>query len=144
MNIRRRTVGRRAGAAVLLCGPLVAGCGTATRLAFSEHSRPAPPVDVSVYLGPGGIRVDPQRLTPGPVQFNVINQTGAAAAVAVTIINGRTLGRSPRIPAGGTAQFKAELGAYTVGIGIAGQPTTFRPLQLRGAARNGNRALLQP
>ena len=144
MNIRRRTVDRRTGAAILLCGPLVAGCGTATRVDFSRHSRPAAPVDVSVYLGPGGIQIDPLTLRPGPVQFNVTNQSGAPAAVAVTIINGRTLGASPQIPAGGSAQIKTDLGAHAVGIGIAGRPASVRQLDVRGAARSGDRALLQP
>jgi hypothetical protein len=144
MNVRRRTVGRRAGAALLLCGPLVAGCGTAARLDFAPHDRPAAPIDVSVYVGSRGLRLDPRSVRPGPVQFDVTNQSGTAVAMDVTIVDGRTLSRIPRIPPGGTAQLKTDLGAYQVGIRIVGRPTTLRSLHVGGIPRSGNRALLLP
>ena len=59
------------------------GCGTAARLDFKGHSRPATPVDVSVYLGGGKPLVDPQRVEPGPVLFNVTNQTVKPQTVSV-------------------------------------------------------------
>ena len=128
----------------MLCAPLVAGCGAATRVDFASHSRPASPIDVSVYVGTGGITLDPTKLSPGPVEFDITNQSGKAVSVAVMISGGRTLTRSPSIPAGGTAQLKASLSHYNFGVGLAGQPSSMQPLTLAGRARTGDNELTQP
>jgi len=131
-------------AAVVLCAPLVAGCGAVARIDFTSHSRPASPTDVSVYAGTGGIVVDPSRLQPGPAEFNITNQSGKAVSVAVMTGAGRTLSRSPSIPAGGTAQLKTTLSRHTVGVGYAGQPSSIKPLSVSGKARTGDDELTQP
>jgi hypothetical protein len=129
----------------LLCGPLVAGCGTATRVDFASHSRPASPVDISVYVCSSGVVLDPTRLSPGPVELNITNQSGRAVSLTVTA-SGHTLASSPSIPAGGTAQFKTSLSGHGHGLGvdIAGRPSSFRPLTLSGRARTGDNELTQP
>ena len=137
-------MGRRAGAAVLFCVPLLAGCGTATRLDFRGHSRPASPTDVSVYIGAAGIEVDPRRLSPGPVEFYVTNQTGRAVSIAVMRRDGRTVIRGPSIAAGGTAQLKTTLTRHAYGVGLAGRPSSMKLLELEGRSGTGNDDLLQP
>jgi hypothetical protein len=123
---------------------LVAGCGTATRVDFASHSRPASPVDVSVYVGGGGVALDPAKLSPGPVELNITNQSGRPVAVAVTLGSGRTLTRSPSIPTGGTAELRTTLGDHNVAVGLSGQPSSRRPLTIIGHARTGDDELTQP
>jgi hypothetical protein len=128
----------------VLCAPLVAGCGAVTRIDFVSHSRPASPIDVSVYAGTGGIVLDPSRLQAGPVEFNITNQSGKSVSVAVMTGGGRTLSASPSIPSGGTAQLKTTLNNHTVGVGYAGQPSSIKPLSISGKARSGDDELTQP
>ena len=134
---------RRKGAAVALCAPLVAGCGAVTRIDFASHSRTASPIDVSVYAGAGGIVIDPSRLSPGPVEFSITNQTRKTVSLAVTLSGGRTLARSPSIPVGGTAQLETTL-SHDSGIGYVGRPASVRLLSLSGPTRTGDDALTQP
>jgi hypothetical protein len=123
---------------------LVAGCGAATRVDFASHSRPASPVGVSVYVGAGGIQLDPTRLSPGPVEFNITNQSGRAVSVAVMVSDGRALSTSPSIPSGGTAELKTTLSHYSFGVGFAGHASSMKLLTLTGRARTGNGELTQP
>jgi hypothetical protein len=123
---------------------LVAGCGAVTRVDFASHSRPASPSDVSVYAGSSGIVLDPSRLTPGPVEFDVTNQTAKAVVISVMAGDGRTLTRTPSIPAGGTAQMKTTLSHRNFGIGFAGQPSSIKLLKLSGRSRTGNNELTPP
>jgi hypothetical protein len=137
-------VRRRACAAALLCGPLVAGCGTAARLDFKGHSRPATPADVSVYIGGGRALVDPRRLQPGPAIFNVTNQTSRSQTVSITAGDGRAVARGVAIPAGGTGQLKADLTLSAYGVELDGRPSSMTLVAVRGARRNGDDDLLQP
>jgi hypothetical protein len=138
---------------LLLCGPLVAGCSTAARIDFSGHSRPASPVDVSVWSSSQGVRLDPSRVTPGPVLFNITNQTRGPQRFAVRARSGRLLTRTPVIAAGQTAQLKATLrgsgvavvastrtahGSY---IGYLGRATR---LSMSGPPRTGDSELSHP
>jgi hypothetical protein len=123
---------------------LVAGCGAATRVDFASHSRPASPVDVSVYVGAGGIQLDPTRLSPGPVEFNITNQSGRAVSVAVMVSDGRALSTSPSIPSGATAELKTTLSHYSFGVGFAGDASSMKLLTLTGRARTGDGELTQP
>jgi hypothetical protein len=128
----------------VLCSPLVAGCGAATRVDFAPHSRPASPIEVSVYVGAGGIQLDPTKLTPGPVQFNITNQSGKAVSLAVMISDGRTVSTSPSIPSGATAEMKTTLSHHSFGVGFAGHASSMKLLTLTGRARTGNGELTQP
>jgi hypothetical protein len=123
---------------------LVAGCGATTRIGFASHPRAATPIDVSVYVGAGGIALDPTKLSPGPVEFNVTNQSGRAVTVAVMLAGGRSLIRGAPIPAGGTAQLKATLSHHRFAVGFAGQPASARFLTLSGPDRTGANELTQP
>jgi hypothetical protein len=127
----------------VLCAASVAGCGAVTPIDFASHTRPASPTDVSVYVGSGGIVLDPSRLRPGPVELNITNQSGRTVAVAV-LTGGRPLTRSSSIPAGGTAQIKTTLSHHGSGVGLAGQPSSIRPLTLSGRVRTGENELTQP
>ncbi len=135
---------RRACAALLLCGPLVAGCGTAARLDFNGRNRPATPVDVSVYLGSGRPLVDPRKVRPGPVLFNVTNQTGRAQTVSIVAPDGRLVTQRVPIPAGGTGQMKATLRRTAYGVEQNGRPSSTTLVSTEGPPRNGNNDLLQP
>lgn len=128
----------------MLCGPLVAGCGTATRIDFAPHTRPSSPLDVSVYVGSGGIVLDPTRLSPGPVELNITNQSDRTVSVAVTGGGGRTLTRSPSIPPGSTAQLKTTLSGRRFGVGLAAQRSSTRSLSVAGRARTGDNELTAP
>lgn len=99
---------------------------------------------MSVYVGTGGITLDPTKLSPGPVEFNITNQSGKTVSVAVMISDGRALSRSPSIRTGGTAQIKATLSQSGFGVGFAGQPASMKLLTLAGRARTGDNELTQP
>jgi hypothetical protein len=128
----------------VLCGSLVGGCGTTARLGFKGHSRPATPVDVSVYLGGGAPQIDPRRVAAGLIQLNVTNQTASAQAVSLALPGGRVIARTPNVEAGGTAQLKATVtwSAYTLET-VGGRKTTTL-LKVTHPGRTGNDALLQP
>ena len=144
---------QRTRAALLLCGPLVAGCGTAARIDFSGHARPASPVQVSVWSGPKTVRLDPIRISPGPVLFNITNQSGRPQRFSVRAGSGRLLAKTPTIAAGQTAQLKATLrrpagevsaspsGAHGNYVGYVASSATLR---VSGRPRTGNDELTQP
>ncbi len=144
---------QRTCAALLLCGPLVAGCGTATRIDFSGHARPASPVQVSVWSGPQAVRLDPSRVSPGPVLFNITNQSGRPQRFSVRAGSGRLLAQTPTIAAGQTAQLKATLrgsaGAVAASTGgehgsYVGYSARSTRLRISGRRRTGNSELTQP
>jgi hypothetical protein len=128
----------------VLCGSLVGGCGTAARLDFKGHSRPATPVDVSVYLGGGKPLVDPQRVEPGPVLFNVTNQTAKPQTVSVAAPDGRPVTGGVVIPAGGTGQLKATLVLTAYGVEADGRSSSMTLVSTKGSTRTGDDDLLQP
>jgi hypothetical protein len=127
----------------VLCTPLLAGCGTAARLSFKGHGRPATPIDVSVYVGDGRVSFDPRRLTAGPIELLVANESARARMVVVTLPNGRVVARTPKVQPGGTAQLKTTLtrSAYEVRASGARSGSL---LTVRRPARSGNADLLQP
>jgi hypothetical protein len=138
---------------LLLCAPLVAGCGTATRMGFGGHSRPASPVDVSVWSGPQTVRLDPGRVRPGPVLFNITNQSGRPQRFAVWAHSGRLLTQTPEIAAGQTAQVKATLSGSVAAVGAStktasgsyvGYFARSTRLSISGRPRTGNNELTQP
>jgi hypothetical protein len=123
---------------------LVAGCGAATRVDFKGHSRPASPLEVSVYLGGGRPVVDPRTITPGPVQFNVTNQTAKPQTLAIAVPGGRRVTRSLTIPAGGTGQVQTTLRPAAYGVEQDGPPAAITLISTRGRGRTGDNQLLQP
>jgi hypothetical protein len=138
---------------LLLCAPLVAGCGSATPIGFAGHSRPASPVDVSVWSGPRGVRLDPSRVSPGPVLFNITNQSGRPQRFAVRARSGRLLTQTPMIAAGQTAQVKAALhgsaaavaaSTRTAGGSYVGYSARLARLNVSGRRRTGDNELTQP
>jgi hypothetical protein len=128
----------------VLCGSLVGGCGTAARLDFKGHSRPATPVDVSVYLGGGAPQIDPRRIAAGLVELNIANQTASAQAVSLTLPDGRVVARTPTVEAGGTAQLKATLTGSAYTLAAVGRRELTTLLKVTHPGRTGNDALLQP
>lgn len=109
----------------MLCGPLVAGCGTAARIGFAGHARPAAPLEVSVYVNDGRVLIAPTSIDSGLVTFDVTNQASRSLELWLAGTGGNcTLGTSGPVASGQTAQFTAQLstGAYTIG-----------PCQSRGA-----------
>ena len=148
---------RRACAASSLCGLLVAGCGTATRVDFAGHSRPAPPVAVSVLVpasAPGvgtAARFDPSTIRPGPVLFNIANQSAYAERFSVRE-HGALLSETAPIAPGQTAQLKATLSGSADTFDTSGRElsapfataSSRQSLHVHGRARTGDSALMQP
>ena len=128
----------------MLCGSLVGGCGTAARLDVKGHSRPATPVDVSVFLGGGKPLVDPRRIAAGLVELNVTNQTGIPQVVSISLPNLRVIARTPEVEAGGTAQLKATLTGSAYMLEAVGRRELTTMLKVTHPGRTGNDALLQP
>jgi hypothetical protein len=128
----------------VLCGSLVAGCGTAARLDFKGHSRLATPVDVSVYVGGGALLIDPRRIAAGLIELNVTNQTTSAQAVSITLPDGRVIARTAKVEAGGTAQLKATLTGSAYMLEAVGRRKATTLLKVTHPGRTGNDALLQP
>ena len=129
----------------MLCGSLVGGCGTAARLDFKGHSRPATPVDVSVYLGGGTPLVDPRRIAAGLVEFNVTNQTAERAGGLGSRCPTAAWSRVPRRSRpGGTAQLKATLTGSAYTLAAVGRRELTTLLKVTHPGRTGNDALLQP
>jgi hypothetical protein len=136
---------RSPAAALALGGLLVAGCGSTAPLDFRGQSRPAPPVDVSVYLSGHRPQLDPAQVPQGPVQFEITNQTGSRRAVAITAANGRLITRTPPIAPGGTAQLQVAGGLSAYGVQFTGRRRSRTLLSFKGSStRAGDSALLQP
>ena len=144
---------QRTCAALLLCCPLVAGCGTATRIDFARHARPAVPVNVSVWSGQPTLSIDPTRIRPGLVLFDITNQSREPERFSVRAGSGRLLARTPRIAAGQTAQLKASLHGSRAAVAAAaaarrGKFSSYFAkaviLRISGPPRTGNNELTQP
>jgi len=130
---------------------LVAGCGTATRLDFKAHSRPASPVALSVYLGGGRARVDPVSVHGGLVVFNIANATARVQRVSLVAVAGGRRGRGVgvqargvSVAAGGTAQLKAALSHAEYGVEVDGHARSMTLVRVRRPARTGNDQLALP
>lgn len=141
---------RRACAALLLCGPLVAGCGAATRVDFASHSRPASPLELSVAVDADhGITVDPAKIRAGLVSLEVINESPHPAQLSVKS-HGRLLARTAILASGATAQLKTTLGpsgdtiGYFSQISIRETRAASMDLNVVGRARTGDDELTQP
>jgi hypothetical protein len=127
----------------VLCAPLLAGCGAAARLESKGDSRPASPIDVSVYVGDGRLAFDPRRITAGPVELLVVNQSTHPRKVAVALPDGRVVAHTPKVEPGSSAQLKTTLTRNAYEVKIEGRGSGSR-LTVERPARSGNDELLQP
>ena len=138
---------------MLLCAPLVAGCGSANRVDFASHPRPATPLEISVDMDRSGSTFAPDTalyssIRPGPVQFEISNQSPYAVRFSVRR-DGRTIARTPVIAPGQPAQLQATLvgGGLTFntkGSDARGSESSSVHLKLRGPLRTGDNDLTQP
>lgn len=133
----------------MLCGPLLAGCGTATRVEFAGHERPASAATVSVLATRSTLMLEPSRLRPGLVVFDITNQTAHAARYSVRA-RGRPLAQTPLVAPGQAAQLKAMLSgsgetlssfSHTSPRGTVADSVD---LTVSGKTRSGDDQLTQP
>ena len=116
----------------------VSACGGSTH--FANLSRPAAPVNLTVYVNDQRVSVSPGSVGAGPVVFIITNQASNAESLDVTSSGGsgsQSLADTGPISPQGTAQLTVDLknpGDYTVGIApsssteaAAATPTGIRP-----------------
>ena len=134
----------------MLCGPLLAGCGTATRVDFKPHSRPASPLEVSVLASPDfGLSLEQSRFRPGLVVFNITNQTAHAERYTLRA-HGRRVAQTAFVAPGQAAQLKALLSGSGETLSSfshtspRGTLATTADLTVSGRARGGDDQLTQP
>lgn len=143
----------RATAAALIGATLgLAGCGGASH--FADKSRPATPINLSVYVNDRRVSISPASVGAGPIVFLVSNSASQTESVTVRSASGGSAPAASTGPInpGTSAQVQADLstGSYTVSTaspsdgGAAGP--TIKPAQLHiGRPRgNSNNAVLQP
>jgi hypothetical protein len=150
----RRTIGILGVAALTVA---VAGCGGGKQ--FANNPRPAPPVDLTVYINDSRVSVSPSSLGAGPIIFIVTNQASHSESLEIHTASGGSPGGQPittgPINPQATATVKVDLkpGDYLVatGSGAGTQAATatekmIQPAQLHlGQARpSGKDLLLQP
>lgn len=148
------TTGRTTLGALLLAGLALAGCGGGTH--FANNTRPASPVNVSVYVNDKRVSVSPDSITAGPVTITITNQSSSAQAIEVASAGGSSaISSTGPISPQATDQVTVSLssGNYTVGIApnntteaAAASPSGVTPasLAVRGQRPNSNNQLLQP
>lgn len=147
--------GRTTSIGVLVLGAVAAGgCGGGSH--FVDHSRPAVPVNVSVYVNDQRVSVSPQTITPGPVTITITNQSSSAEPLEVAPAGGSgaatTTGPiSPQANAQVTVDLRA--GQYTIGVAptsstqaAAATPTGIMSglLTVSGQRGTSNNQVLQP
>lgn len=145
--MRRRTAAALAAATLGL-----AGCGGTSH--FADKSRPATPINLSVYVNDHSVSVSPASAGAGPIVFLVTNSASHTQLVTIRAAAGgsRASASTGPINPGTTAQVQADLGtgSYTVSTSSAasGPPggRIIKPAALHiGKPRgNSNNAVLQP
>lgn len=96
-----------------------------------------------------GLELEPSRLRPGPVIFDILNETGHAQRYSYRV-HGRLLARTPNVAPSQTAQLKAMLGGagdtFNSFSRTSARSTSSNTVYLRvtGPARNGNDDVAQP
>jgi hypothetical protein len=133
---------------------LAAGCGAGAH--FANKTRPATPVDLTVYINDARVSVSPNSVGAGPVVFTITNQASRTETVTFQPTGGGSaLASSTPINPQTTAQVTVNFnsGDYTVGTtspagsdAAAANPASIQSARLHiGAPRpNSNGALLQP
>lgn len=128
----------------------LAGCGGTAH--FADKSRPATPVNLSVYVNNRQVSVSPASVGAGPVIFLVTNAATKTELVTVrpSTGGGSTASTGPINP-GTSAQVQADLtsGSYTVSTsppagGAPARPIKAARLKIGPARPNGNNAVMQP
>lgn len=143
----------RTTAAALVAATLgVAGCGGTTH--FADKSRPATPINLSVYVNDHQVSVSPASAGAGPIVFLVTNSASKTELVTIRPADGgsRAAASTGPINPGTTAQVQADLntGSYTVSTAspASGPPggAIIKSAELHiGKPRgNSNSAVLQP
>lgn len=130
----------------------LAGCGGTSH--FADKSRPATPINLSVYVNDHRVSVAPASVGAGPIVFLVTNSANQTESVTIRSADGGSSAAASTGPInpGTSAQVQADLstGSYTVSTASAasGAPggRIIRPAQLHiGRSRgNSNNAVLQP
>jgi hypothetical protein len=128
----------------------LAGCGGSSH--FADKSRPATPIDLSVYVNDHSVSVSPASVGAGPVVFLVTNSAATTELVSIRADGSgrRTAATTGPINPGTSAQVQADLGtgSYVVTTSAPGGQSAraIRPARLKiGAPRpNSNNAVLQP
>jgi hypothetical protein len=140
--------------ALLLAAFALAGCGGGTH--FANDTRPASPVNLSVYVNDNRVSVSPDSVTVGAVTITVTNQSSSSQAIEVTTAGGSSaISSTGPISPQGTDQVTVDLssGDYTVGAApnssteaAAATPSGIAPasLTVRGQRPNSNNQLQQP
>jgi hypothetical protein len=133
---------------------LAAGCGGGAH--FANKSRPATPVDSTVYINDARVSVSPNSIGAGPVVFTITNQASHTETLTFQHDgSGASVASSAPINPQTTTQVTVDFnqGDYTVATTNAGAtqaakatPTSIQAAKLHiGPPRpNSNGALLQP
>jgi len=140
---------------LLLVALGVSACGGGAH--FADQTRPALPVNVSVYVNNQRVSVSPSSVTPGYVTFTIANQASSAESLQVTPAGGSTpLTTTAPINPQATDQVTLNLrspGQYSVTIApansteaAASTPSGILPgvLVVEGQRGASNNQLLQP
>lgn len=139
---------------LLLATTTLAACGGGTH--FANQTRPALPVNVSIYVNDQRVSVSPDSVTAGAVTLTIANQANSAEALEVTPAGGNAITTTAPINPQGTDRVTLDLnspGQYTVGIAptssteaAAATPSGILPglLKVQGQRSNSNSQLLQP
>ncbi len=128
---------------------ILAGCGSSAH--FANKSRPATPVDLTVYVNDARVSVSPASVGAGPVIFFVTNQASHTEQVEVRR-NGSTLATTGPINPQSTAQVTVDFntGDYTIATSGGSAGTVLGPtiraatLHIGAPRPDANSALLQP
>lgn len=127
---------------------LIGGCGGGAH--FADKSRPATPVNVTVYIDDARISVSPTSVGAGSVVFIITNQASRAEAVAVKPANGgHPLASTAPINPQATSQVTVNFGKGDYVLSStssdAGAITTrFASLHVGAERQSANNSLLEP
>jgi len=148
--MRRTTTGMLIAGAVI-----VSGCGSSSG-GSPTASRPAAPVNLTVYVNDAKVSVSPAGVGAGPVVFFVTNQASHAEALTISGAGGsQTLASTAPINPQATTQVSVDLkpGDYTIATAPHGStdaslsaPTSITAASIKiGPARpSSNSSLLAP
>jgi len=147
---------RRTLVSLALGALFVAGCGRTTPLDFKGKSRPAAPVDVSIYVNNHHLLISPSSVGAGPVDFTVANQSCYNETVWAGVLHEKgAITVSGPVPSDATAQISVTMhpGVYVLQADSYGNARCEREssvvirgakLRVGGPSRSGDSALLQP
>lgn len=145
------------GIFVLATATVLSACGSSKH--FANQPRPAPPVNLTVYINDQRVAVSPGSVGAGPVVFIITNQASNAESLSVSSSgsgNSQPLADTGPISPQATAQLSVDLnspGDYSVGVGrgssteaAAAAPTGIQSAQIHvGKPRpNSNNDIAQP